>query len=138
MSLQAKYQELIDLANAANVSDLNVSEQNNVLYINGESDAVTKAKLWDVYNKLDPDFSTGDLVLNISAPEMVAGTALKVVTASSNLNIRSGPSTNDAIVGKAAHHEIVSLVEQTNNQWWLIKTVDGEQGYAFTQYLTKA
>jgi len=108
------------------------------LYINGNSDAVTKAKLWDTYNKIDPDFATGDLVLNIAAPDLAAGSKLKVVTTSSNLNIRSAPSTEGSIVDKAAHHEIVTLVEQTNNQWWMVKTDDGEQGYAFTQYLTQA
>ena len=136
--LQEKYKELIETAKAENVSDLQINEQENVLYVKGTSNAFTKNKLWDVYNKIDPDYATGDLVLNIDAPALAAETKLKVVTSSSNLNIRSGPSTNDSIVGKAAHHEIVTLVNQFNEQWWEIKTKDGEQGYAFTQYLTPA
>jgi len=138
MALQEKYKELIDIAQASNVSDLQIAENNNVLYINGNTNAFTKTKLWDSYSKIDPDFIAGDLVLNIDAPELAAGTKLKVVTASSNLNIRSGASTTDAIVGKAAHHEIVTLVNQTNEQWWEIKTEQGEQGFAYTQYLTPA
>ncbi len=136
--LQEKYKELIEIAKAENVSDLQINEQENVLYVKGTSNAFTKTKLWDVYNKIDPDFATGDLVLNIDAPALAPETKLKVVTSSSNLNIRSGPSTSDSIVGKAAHHEIVTLVNQFNEQWWEIKTKDGEQGYAFTQYLTPA
>lgn len=138
MALQEKYKDLIAIAQAENVTDLQIAENNNVLYINGNTNAFTKTKLWDTYNKIDPDFATGDLVLNIDAPVLAAGTKLKVVTASSNLNIRSGASTSDAIVGKAAHHEIVTLVNQTNEQWWEIKTDQGEQGYAYTQYLTPA
>jgi uncharacterized protein YgiM (DUF1202 family) len=137
MALQAKYKELIDLANK-DVSGVQISEKNGALYVNGSSNAVTKAKLWSLYNKIDPDFSSGDLVLNITAPELLPGTKLKVITESTNLNIRKGPSTTDAIVGKAAHHEVVTLVNQTNDQWWEIKTKDGEQGFAFTQYLAEA
>jgi len=66
------------------------------------------------------------------------GSKLKITTASSNLNIRSGASTSDTIVGKAAHGIIVTLVNQLNNQWWEIRTDDGEQGFAFTQYLTQS
>jgi len=63
------------------------------------------------------------------------GSKLKITTASSNLNIRSGASTSDTIVGKAAHGIIVN---QLNNQWWEIRTDDGEQGFTFTQYLTQS
>lgn len=136
MALQDKYKELIDIANFHKVEDLAIAEQNGALHISGKTNAFVKTKLWDVYNKIDPDYASGDMVLNIDAPELAAETPLKVVTQSSNLNIRKGPSTSDDIVGKAAHHEIVTLVNQYNEQWWEIRTKDGEQGYAYTQYLT--
>ena len=47
-----------------------------------------------------------------------------------------GPGTDQPIVGKAAHHEIVTLVSKTNDQWWLVRTDDGEEGYAYAQYLS--
>jgi hypothetical protein len=137
MALQDKYKELIDTATAAPVVNLKVREQDGVLYIDGESTGAVKQQLWDIYGKLDPDYSSGDLMLNINSVAGVSeGAKLKVTTNRSNLNIRSGPSTEDSIVGKAARHEIVSLVRKENDQWWFIKTDAGEEGYSFTQYLT--
>jgi hypothetical protein len=137
MALQEKYKELIDAANTAGVSDLNVREQDGVLYVDGTTSGTVKQQLWDTYERLDPNYASGDLVMNInSVAGVTEGAKLKVTTNSSNLNIRKGPSTNDEIVGKAARHEVVSLVSKENDQWWVIKTDDGEQGYAYTQYLT--
>ncbi len=137
MALQDKYKELIDTATAAPVVNLKVREQDGVLYIDGESSGAVKQQLWDIYGKLDPDYSSGDMMLNINSVAGVSeGAKLKVTTNRSNLNIRSGPSTQDTIVGKAARHEIVSLIRKENDQWWYIKTDAGEEGYSFTQYLT--
>lgn len=137
MALQDKYKELTDAATASGVTNLQVREQDNVLYIDGEATPAVKQQLWDIYEKLDPDYSSGDLMLNInSVAGITEGTKLKVTTNNSNLNIRSGPSTNDEIVGKAARHEIITLLRKENDQWWFIKTDDGEEGYCYTQYLT--
>jgi len=66
MSIQAKYQALINQAQAAGISDLAVSERGNVLYINGTASSEdVKQRLWDTYNSIDPDMRAGDLVLNI-------------------------------------------------------------------------
>lgn len=137
MALQDKYKELIDTATTAGVNGLNVREQDGVLYIDGETSGAVKQQLWDTYERLDPNYASGDLVMNInSVAGIPEGAKLKVTTNSSNLNIRKGPSTNDDIIGKAARHEVVTLVSKANDQWWLIKTDDGEEGYSFTQYLT--
>ncbi len=137
MTLQDKYKELTDAAIAAGVNNLQVREQDNVLYVEGEATGAVKQQLWDIYEKLDPDYSSGDLMLNInSVAGVTEGTRLKVTTSYSNLNIRKGPSTNDEIVGKAARHELITLVRKENDLWWHIKTDDGEEGYCFTQYLT--
>lgn len=137
MALQDKYKELIDAANKAPVVNLQVREKDNVLYVDGESSGAVKQQLWDIYGKLDPDYVSGDLMLNINSVAGISeGAKLKVTTNTSNLNIRSGPSTEDSIVGKAARHEVVTLVRKENDQWWLVKTKDGEEGYSFTQYLT--
>lgn len=63
---------------------------------------------------------------------------LKVNTVSSNLNIRNSPSMDGAIVGKAAHNEIVTLISKDTGEWWKIRTDDGEEGYASAEYLTTA
>ncbi len=71
MALQNKYQSLINAAQSAGTQNLQVREQNNVLYIDGQvpSEAVKK-QLWDEYNRIDPDYRGGDLVLNL---EVAAG-----------------------------------------------------------------
>ncbi len=70
MALQEKYSELINNANNLGVANLQVREQNNVLYIDGDaSSAAAKDALWSVYEKIDPDFRSADVVMNITAPE---------------------------------------------------------------------
>lgn len=70
MALQDKYRELITTAQSAGITGLQVREQNNVLYIDGKAPSQQiKKQLWDVYNKIDPDYRAGDLVLNITTDE---------------------------------------------------------------------
>jgi uncharacterized protein YgiM (DUF1202 family) len=137
MALQEKYKELTDAASAAGVQNLQVREQDNVLYIDGEAPSgEVKDNLWNIYNKIDPDYRAGDLIMNINVSTMAAGAKAKVSTDSSNLNVRKGPGTDQPIVGKAAHNSTVTLVSKTNDQWWLIRTEAGEEGYAYAQYLS--
>jgi uncharacterized protein YgiM (DUF1202 family) len=137
MALQDKYRELTDAATSSGVTDLQVREQDGVLYINGIAPSGTvKDKLWDVYNKIDPDFLSGDVVMDVNVSTAVPGSSVKVTTEKSNLNIRKGPGTDQPIIGKAAHHEIITLVSRTNDQWWLVRTAEGEEGYAYAKYLT--
>lgn len=138
MSIQNKYQQLIDAATVAGVANLDVKENQGVLYITGIApNGNVKQQLWDIYEKIDPNFTAGDLILNIDAQAgVVEGNQLKVTTSKSNLNIRKGPGTDQEIIGKAAHAEVVTLVKKENDQWWLIKTQQGVEGYCFTQYLT--
>jgi Bacterial SH3 domain len=137
MVLQDKYKQLTDAAAAAGVQNLQVREQDGVLYVDGDTTGAVKQQLWDIYGTIDPDYVSGDLVLNLnSVAGVVEGAKLKVTTNRSNLNIRKGPGTDHDIVGKAARHEIVTLVTKENDQWWVIRTNDGEEGYSYTQYLT--
>ena len=137
MSLQDKYKELTDAAKNNGVKNLQVREQDNILYIDGEaSSGAVKDQLWNIYNKLDPDFRASDLIMNIDVSAMVPGAKVKVTTASSNLNIRKGPGTDQEIIGKAAHNEIVTLISKSNDQWWLVRTDDNVEGYAYAQYFT--
>jgi len=134
--LQDKYKQLIDAANAAGVTNLQVNEEGNVLHISGDAPTgASKDQLWEIYGKIDPDYRAGDLILDIDVAA-TAGTKAKVTTDSTALNIRKGPGTDQPILGKAAHGEIVTLQNKTNEQWWLIKTDGGVEGYAYAQYLS--
>lgn len=137
MALQDKYKALVDAANTSGVNNLQVREQGGVLYIDGNAKGNVKQQLWDIYGRLDPDYASGDLMLNInSVAGVIDGSKLKVTTKESNLNIRSGAGTDFPIIGKAARGEIVTLVKKENDQWWVVKTDKGKEGFAFTQYLT--
>jgi len=66
MSLTEKYQPLIDIANQGGINNLQVAEQEGVLYVSGStSNGDVKQQMWDEYNKIDPDYRASDLVLNI-------------------------------------------------------------------------
>ena len=136
MVLQDKYKSLIDAAGSEQVSNLQVREQDGVLYIDGTAPSgVAKDSLWAKYGEIDPNFTAGDVVMNINVAADATVTTAKVTTESSNLNIRKGPGTDQPIVGKAAHGEEVTVVSRTNDQWWLVRSKDGEEGYAYAQYL---
>ena len=137
MALQDKYKKLTDAATAGGITDLKVREQDAILYIDGTAPSgAVKDQLWNIYESIDPNFTAGDLVLNVQVDVAATVTKVKVTTESSNLNIRKGPGTDQPIVGKAAHGEVITLVSQSNDQWWLVRTDDGEEGYAYKQYLT--
>ena len=70
MSLQDKYREVTNLADQLGITNLQVREQDNVLYIDGTANsAADKDKLWDAYNKIDPDYRSADVVMNIEVVE---------------------------------------------------------------------
>ncbi|MFH7000311.1 LysM peptidoglycan-binding domain-containing protein [Flavobacterium sp. FlaQc-57] len=70
MSLLDKYKELTDLATNLGIANLQVREQDNVLYVDGTAkSAEDKEKLWSAYGKLDPDFRSADVVMNIAVAE---------------------------------------------------------------------
>lgn len=73
MSLQDKYRELTDLASSLGIANLQVREQDNVLYIDGTAkSAAEKEKLWNTYGTLDPDYRSADVVMNIEVEEKVS------------------------------------------------------------------
>lgn len=136
MALQEKYAELLQSINTLGVSNVAIAEKDAVLHVSGTAkSSADYDALWALYDKIDPNMASGDLLMNIDV-KAEAGAQLKVTTDSSNLNIRSTPSTEGDVIGKAAHNEIVTLVEKTNDSWWKVKTKDGEEGYAFAQYLS--
>jgi nucleoid-associated protein YgaU len=75
MALQDKYQELISFATNSGASNLSVTEQDNVLYVTCTAPTnQVKDQIWNVYEKLDPDMRSGDMVLNVSVDQSVAET----------------------------------------------------------------
>ncbi len=66
MAVREKYQPLIDLASQSGVADLQVTEDGEVLRVTGTAPSEeAKQRVWDEYNRIDPDMRSGDLVLNL-------------------------------------------------------------------------
>ena len=136
-TLNDKYAELINAVNASGASNLAVRAQDNVLYIDGVvPTGEAKDKLWAIYDKIDPNFRSGDLVLNLDVSPAAPSTKLKVTTQTSNLNIRKGPGTDQPIIGKAAHNSSVTLLSKYNDEWALVRSDKNEEGYCSLKYLT--
>ncbi len=136
MSLQNKYQELLQSAQNMGVANLSIAEQEGVLHVSGTAGSTADYDaLWAIYDRIDPNMASGDLMMNIDI-HAESGAQLRVTTDASNLNIRSTPSTDGDVVGKAAKDEVVTLVEKTDDSWWKVRTADGEEGYAYAQYLS--
>ena len=62
-------------------------------------------------------------------------TVIETLIATANLNVRSGPSTSNSIVGLVYKGNNVSIVERTNNNWYKVKLSNGKIGYCSAAYL---
>jgi len=73
MSLQEKYQSILELANQ-NGTTYSLSEGDGVLHIDGSAPSEeAKQQLWDEYNRIDPDYRPGDVMLDISGGAAAGG-----------------------------------------------------------------
>lgn len=136
MTLSNKYAGVVAAAQSAGINNLKVVEQDGILYVSGTTSSNKgKDAVWDALGLIDPTFSASDINVDVQVAGLAPGTSLVVATESSNLNIRREASTEGAIVGKAAKGEVVVLVEQSSDEWWIIRTKDGEEGYAYARYL---
>lgn len=71
---QEKYQSLLELANQ-NGTTYELSEgTNGTLVVTGTAPSEeARQALWSEYNRLDPDFKGGDLILNIGLGDAAGG-----------------------------------------------------------------
>ncbi len=101
MAVTEKYQSLVDLARQLGVSSLDVRESDGVLKIDGVAgSAQAKQQLWDEYNRIDPEYRSGDLVMNISAPEGDADSGSS--SGGSTYTVQSG----DTLSKIGSHHGV--------------------------------
>ncbi len=135
-TLQDKYSSVVSAAQSAGVTNLQVQEQDGILYVSGNaSHTAAKDAVWNALGAIDSTYSASDINIDVQVAGLAAGAALTIATEDSNLNIRQEPSTEAAVVGKASKGSSVTLVEQTSDDWWKVKTSDGQEGYAYSRYL---
>jgi len=88
MSAQEKYQSLLELANQNGTTyDLTEGHGGTLIVTGTAPTAEAKQALWDEYNRIDPDFKTGDLILNISTGGEAAGGGMHTYTVESGDNL---------------------------------------------------
>src|SRR4051812_8324278 len=64
--LQAKYQGVLELAQQNGTTYELSGGDDGVLHVNGTAPSEeAKQQLWDKYNEIDPNYASGDLVMNI-------------------------------------------------------------------------
>lgn len=135
-TLQDKYSSVVSAAQSAGISDLQVQEQDGILYVSGSAtNTAAKDAVWNALGAIDSTYSASDINIDVQVSGLLAGTSLTVATDDSNLNIRQEPSTDAAVIGKASKGSSITLVEQTSDDWWKVKTSDGQEGYAYSRYL---
>ncbi|MPS65144.1 MULTISPECIES: SH3 domain-containing protein [Chryseobacterium] len=135
-TLQDKYSSVVSAAQSAGISNLQVQEQDGILYVSGNAaNTAAKDAVWNALGAIDSTYSASDINIDVQVSGLASGASLTVATEESNLNIRQEPSTEAAVVGKAAKGASVTLVEQTSDDWWKVKTADGQEGYAYSRYL---
>jgi nucleoid-associated protein YgaU len=83
-ALQDKYSQVISMAHQVGISDLQVREEGNMLYIDGTApSAEAKQRVWDVYNTVNPNYQSADVALNIKSNveeyEVKAGDSLSKI-----------------------------------------------------------
>ena len=75
MALQDKYQELIQYASGNGITNLNVVEQEGVLYVTCTApNNQAKDHIWNLYEKADPEMRSADMVLNVTVDQSVPET----------------------------------------------------------------
>lgn len=85
MSVQEKYVTILELANQ-NGTTYELTEGDGVLHINGTAPhAEAKQQLWDEYNRIDPEYRSGDLILNITVAGTEGGPHTYTVQSGDNL-----------------------------------------------------
>lgn len=135
-ALQDKYASVISAAKTAGITGLQVQEQDGILYVSGNAaNSTAKDSVWNALGAIDPTYTANDINLEVQVSGLASGTNLTVATEETGLNIRREPSTEADVVAKAAKGSLVTLVEQTSDDWWRVKTSNGEEGYAYARYL---
>jgi nucleoid-associated protein YgaU len=70
MALKDKYANLIHYASGNGITNLSVVEQDNVLYVTCTAPSnQAKDELWKIYESIDPEMRSGDMVLNVTVDQ---------------------------------------------------------------------
>lgn len=133
MALLDKYRELLNAGKALMGGEMQFVVQNDLLHIRGIApNAEAKNKLWDIYSQIDPNFISGEVILNVDVSPAIKGCRARLIADEPRLNIRKGPSVELPIVANVEKDEIIVVVCRANQYWWLVRA-QGFEGYCYAQ-----
>lgn len=135
MTLFDKYKTLLEAAENLTIDDLQTAERDGVLVIRGIArSAEAKNKLWDIYSQIDPNFISGEVLLEVDVSPTVTGCQARLIADEPVLNIHKGPGIELPTISKIRKDEVVTVISRANVYWWLVRTDDGE-GYCYAQHI---
>lgn len=126
--------------NATNVS---VSVLDNVATLNGtvENDA-TKSRVQSSIMAIEGIKSVINGIKVVPPPPVYVepvveevSNQLIVATRKGKLNVHNKPGVQEHVIAVVEHGEILTLIEKVSEDWWLIQTENGLQGYSAASYL---
>jgi hypothetical protein len=72
------------------------------------------------------------------ATESVPSSGITLTVIAQSLNVRGGPTTDAEVIDKLAQNEIVSVVQETDDGWALIRIEgDGVEGWVARRFLSE-
>ncbi len=131
-----EFEERGDVADVESVRTLQLSSMNN------QTDEWGVAYLQLQANIPDEDAQNVTLLLFgdvgvENAVELTPDPVTIEVTATSNANVRGGPSTNNAVVGTVAFNDVIVADGRIEDSSWVrIQLEDGTPGWIFTQLVS--
>ncbi|MFD2744361.1 MULTISPECIES: SH3 domain-containing protein [Sphingobacterium] len=138
MTLTSKYTALIDLVHSLQIDPLDIKEGDSHLRISGVAPSVdAKNKVWDLYNRIDPNYLSEDLSLELTVRNSDSLNEASVNCVDEPfVAVRLGPGVNQAVVAELAHGDRVQILGLTNQNWCLIKVNEQIEGYCYIDYLS--
>ncbi len=127
-----------------NTSDVSVSVVDKVATLSGTvEDEATKSRMESSVMSVDGIKSVVNKITVIPPPPPVVEAPvvekdpnqLIVATRKGKLNIHSKPGVQEHVIAVVPHGETLTLVEKVNDDWWLIQTESGLEGYCHASYL---
>lgn len=131
------------VATNQNGTNIGVSVTDNVATISGVvEDMATKQKIGASVLAVEGIKSVVNNIKVVKpapvvvAPVVVEKTGqLNVATRKGKLNIHSKPGVQELVIAVVSHGETLTLVDKTSEQWWLVRTEGGLEGYCNAPYL---
>lgn len=131
------------IASNPNASNVNVSVVDNVATLTGKvEDEATKSKIQSSVMAVEGVKSVVNKITVVPPPPVYVEPVvekptnqLTVATRKGKLNIHSKPGVQEHVIAVVPHGETLTLVEKVNDDWWLIQTESGLEGYCAASYL---